>query len=183
MKDVCGLWVEETDALTANQHNRVKTDSALGGQDYSCGFMCDVIHLTGAKSLGVYAGRTFSTPGLPASAKTASALAGQFIIGTELEAGGVDAVLGLRRAGNRCCACPRGSCRCGDSAYARARSTVFSSSSIIRRASRTVAIPSGWEALAGEAPENGVLILSGKGSAVLLRKYIFTTKRTRQASS
>ena len=35
---------------------------------------------------------------------------------------------------------------------------------------RTVAIPSGWEALAGEAPENGVLILSGKGSAVLLRK-------------
>ena len=35
---------------------------------------------------------------------------------------------------------------------------------------RTVAIPAGWEALAGEAPENGVLTLGGKNSAVLLQK-------------
>lgn len=130
LKDVCGLWVEETDALTANQHNRVKTDSALGGQDYSCGFMCDVIHLTGAKSLGVYAEDFYA--GTPCICENSFALAGQFISAPS-----------SKRAALMLCwitPCREPMLRLSSrllpvwrSAYTRARSTVFSSSSIIRR--------------------------------------------------
>lgn len=167
LKDVCGLWVEETDALTANQHNRVKTDSALGGQDYSCGFMCDVIHLTGAKSLGVYAEDFYA--GTPCICENSFGAGRAIYIGTKLEAGGVDAVLDYAVQGTDVApvlAAPAGVEICLREGEKHGLLFLVNNTTDLR----TVAIPSGWEALAGEAPENGVLILSGKGSAVLLRK-------------
>ena len=115
--------------------------------------MCDVIHLTGAKSLGVYAEDFYA--GTPCICENSFGAGRAIYIGTKLEAGGVDAV--LAPAGVEICL------REGEK-----HGLLFLVNNTTD--SRTVAIPSGWEALAGEAPENGVLILSGKGSAVLLRK-------------
>lgn len=75
-----------------------------------------------------------SMPAVPASAKTASALAGAEV---------------CLREGEK-------------------HSLLFLVNNTIDE--RAVAVPSDWETFAGEALKNGVLALSGKDSAVLLRK-------------
>lgn len=56
LKDVLGIWVEETDALYPEETNQIViTDGSIGlGDSYTCSFLCDVIHSRTAKSLAVY---------------------------------------------------------------------------------------------------------------------------------
>lgn len=56
LKEVLGIWVEETDALCPEERNEIViTDPVSGFQNkYACGFLCDVVHPVTAKSLGVY---------------------------------------------------------------------------------------------------------------------------------
>ena len=156
--------------LVVEGHQRVIQNEGhplVGGQDYSCGFMCDVIHLTGAKSLGVYAEDFYA--GTPCICENSFGAGRAIYIGTKLEAGGVDAVLDYAVQGTDVApvlAAPAGVEICLREGEKHGLLFLVNNTTD----SRTVAIPSGWEALAGEAPENGVLILSGKGSAVLLRK-------------
>lgn len=60
LKDILGIWVEETDALRPEEENVMKTGEAVDGgraferEAYSCGFLCDIIHLRGARELASY---------------------------------------------------------------------------------------------------------------------------------
>ena len=50
LRDILGIWVEETDALPDTKRNRF----LYGGQEYSAELLCDIIHLEGAQSLAEY---------------------------------------------------------------------------------------------------------------------------------
>ncbi|MFV0361603.1 MAG: beta-galactosidase [Suipraeoptans sp.] len=56
LRDVFGLWVEETDAMYPNEHNHILLGASLAWfrDRYECGFLCDLIHTNGAKTLAVY---------------------------------------------------------------------------------------------------------------------------------
>lgn len=56
LRDVLGIWVEETDALRPEERNCivVKEGTGFTKPEYDCGFLCDIIHLRGAESLGSY---------------------------------------------------------------------------------------------------------------------------------
>lgn len=51
MKDVTGIWVEESDAMVPSQKVRVKMDD----KEYETSLMCDLIHPNKAKVLASYA--------------------------------------------------------------------------------------------------------------------------------
>lgn len=50
LRDILGIWVEEIDALPKSSKNSF----VYGGQAYSAGMLCDIMHLEGAKSLAEY---------------------------------------------------------------------------------------------------------------------------------
>ncbi len=50
LRDILGIWVEEIDALPETKKNSF----VYGGQTYSAGMLCDIMHLEGAKSLAEY---------------------------------------------------------------------------------------------------------------------------------
>ncbi|MEG0215751.1 MAG: beta-galactosidase, partial [Hungatella sp.] len=55
LKNLLGLWVEETDALYPDEKNQMRmTEGYLPKPSYFCSFLCDVIHLTGASARAVY---------------------------------------------------------------------------------------------------------------------------------
>ena len=60
LKDIQGICVEETDALRPEEQNIIKikdggeSGMTFGRESYSCGFLCDIIHLRGARGLASY---------------------------------------------------------------------------------------------------------------------------------
>lgn len=50
LKDVFGVWAEETDALPENAPGR----ASYGGRTYSVDHVCDILHADGAETLGTY---------------------------------------------------------------------------------------------------------------------------------
>jgi beta-galactosidase len=50
LRDVFGIWVEETDALYPDEHNTID----YNGQSYKCNLVCDLIHAREAQVMGVY---------------------------------------------------------------------------------------------------------------------------------
>ncbi len=57
LKDLLGIWVEETDALRPEESNEMamEADCSLGRERFSCGFLCDIIHPEGgAKTIARY---------------------------------------------------------------------------------------------------------------------------------
>jgi len=56
LKEMLGIWVEETDALRPYEKNVMKlTDSlVLPEKEYECGFLCDIIHAEDAQVLAAY---------------------------------------------------------------------------------------------------------------------------------
>ncbi len=50
LRDILGIWVEETDALPDTKKNSFVHD----GQTYSAQLLCDILHLEGAQSLAEY---------------------------------------------------------------------------------------------------------------------------------
>ena len=56
LKEVLGIWVEETDALYPEERNEMVIAGDVTGLKgrYSCNFLCDVIHTRTARPLGVY---------------------------------------------------------------------------------------------------------------------------------
>ncbi len=54
LKDLFGLWVEETDALYPEERNEI----VQGDKKWTSSFLCDRIHVTSAKIIAVY-GRDF----------------------------------------------------------------------------------------------------------------------------
>lgn len=60
LKEVFGMWVEETDALSPAEFNEIviKSDSRFQKNRYRSGFLCEVIRLTTAQAVAQY-GREF----------------------------------------------------------------------------------------------------------------------------
>ena len=56
LKDVLGMWVEETDALYPEEENEIRiiNKNLSLKEKYRCRFLCDVIRLTTAEALAVY---------------------------------------------------------------------------------------------------------------------------------
>ena len=57
LKDMLGIWVEETDALRPYEQNHMKIEKAdmVSREEYSCDFLCDIIHPEGgAEVLATY---------------------------------------------------------------------------------------------------------------------------------
>lgn len=63
LKDVFGLWCEETDTLAEGDKNTVE----FGGKNYGAVYNCDIIHSLGAEILGEYRSDFYS--GMPAVTK------------------------------------------------------------------------------------------------------------------
>ncbi|MCQ2485476.1 MAG: beta-galactosidase [Clostridia bacterium] len=63
LKDVFGIWAEETDSLPENMHNKAE----YNGKEYSVDFVCDIIHAQGAEILGKYSSDFYA--GMPAVTK------------------------------------------------------------------------------------------------------------------
>ena len=50
LRDILGIWVEESDALPSGQRNHF----VYNGQEYEASLLCDLMHLEGAKELAAY---------------------------------------------------------------------------------------------------------------------------------
>lgn len=83
LKELLGIWVEETDALFAEERNEiVMQDALLGeGKEYSCSTACDIIHPRGAKVLAGY-GKDFYA-GTPCLTVNTYGKGKAYYIGTE----------------------------------------------------------------------------------------------------
>ena len=50
LRDILGIWVEETDALPSY----MKNSFSWNGKDYDCGLICDIMHMENAQALASY---------------------------------------------------------------------------------------------------------------------------------
>ena len=56
LKDVTGIWVEESDAVVPGH----KTTVSINGKDYEAGLVCDLIHPENAKVLAKYSNEFYA---------------------------------------------------------------------------------------------------------------------------
>lgn len=82
------MWVEEIDALAPEQSNQVIMTS---GESCRCGLVCDLMHLEGAESLGVY-GEDFYK-GMPAATRNGFGKGHVYYVGTRMEEQGLAHIL------------------------------------------------------------------------------------------
>ncbi len=56
LRDILGIWVEETDALFPAENNTMVMEASSGfaKKEYSCEFLCDLLHTRGAAVLATY---------------------------------------------------------------------------------------------------------------------------------
>ncbi|MCI8372875.1 MAG: beta-galactosidase [Lachnospiraceae bacterium] len=83
LKELLGIWVEETDALPPDEKNQICMEEGSGftEKSYSCGFHCDVIHTREANVLGRY-GMDFYQ-GTPVVTKNSYGKGQAYYLGTE----------------------------------------------------------------------------------------------------
>ena len=85
LRDVLGIWVEETDALYPDEKNRmlIKEGAGFSRSEYDCGFLCDIVHSREAEVLAHF-GRDFSA-GSPCLTKNCFGNGTGYYIATEPE--------------------------------------------------------------------------------------------------
>ena len=90
LRDVLGIWVEETDALRPEESNRMFMDNSamFPRQEYTCTFLCDLLHARTAETLAVYGSDFYA--GMPCVTRNAFGQGTAYYIGTQPE----DAFLG-----------------------------------------------------------------------------------------
>ena len=87
-RKLCGVWVEEIDALAPSQHNQVRfVDGTVGKSE----LLCDIIHLEGAESYGSYADNFYA--GAPFATKNKFGEGVAYYVGTQLDEGTLDNLL------------------------------------------------------------------------------------------
>jgi beta-galactosidase len=65
LRSLCGLWVEETDALSTGQFNRLVCNEGTLEGTWKADLLCDIIHTEGAKVIANYADDFYAgTPAL-----------------------------------------------------------------------------------------------------------------------
>jgi beta-galactosidase len=85
-RDVCGVWVEEIDALQQGETNSVRFADSFGALhgERTCRIACDRIHLEGAEALAVYGGKFYA--GEPAVTVNRFGTGRAYYLGTALDA-------------------------------------------------------------------------------------------------
>ncbi|MDD4849298.1 MAG: beta-galactosidase [Gemmiger sp.] len=85
LREVLGIWVEETDALRPEEANAlvVADQAAWAKQSYPCGFLCDILHLQGAESLASYQADFYA--GTPCVTKNRYGKGEAYYVGTQPE--------------------------------------------------------------------------------------------------
>jgi beta-galactosidase len=94
LRDLLGIWVEETDVLSPTQENAVRFtgDEFLPGARYNSGILCDRIHTErGAAPLAVYTSDFYA--GEPAITVNTVGLGRAYYIGTHINDEGLEAIL------------------------------------------------------------------------------------------
>ncbi len=79
LRDILGIWVEEIDALPDSKKNSF----VYGGQAYSAGMLCDIIHLEGAEALAEYQDDFYA--GTPVVTRNAFGQGQAYYVGTRPE--------------------------------------------------------------------------------------------------
>lgn len=85
LKEVLGIWVEETDALRPEEFNYMLTDARAGlpASRYRCGFLCDIVHPRKAETMAVYESDFYR--GVPCLTRNSFGKGTAWYIGTEPE--------------------------------------------------------------------------------------------------
>lgn len=89
LRKLAGVWVEEIDALAPDQSNTVRLKS---GNEYKCGFLCDVIHSEEAETIAEYTSNFYS--GMPAVTKNKFGKGYVYYFGTKPEAECMNEIFG-----------------------------------------------------------------------------------------
>lgn len=87
LKDVTGVWVEESDAVLPGQSVKIK----IGDQDYDAHLMCDLIHPQGANVLASYDSEFYA--GTAAFTENQYGLGTAWYIGSRLEHAGLSKLI------------------------------------------------------------------------------------------
>ena len=87
LKDVTGVWVEESDAVVPGHHTKV----SVGDHEYDANLMCDIIHLTGAQVIATYANEFYA--GTPAVTENKYGNGNAWYVGSRLEHDGLKKVI------------------------------------------------------------------------------------------
>ena len=90
LRKLAGVWVEEIDALAPEQFNEVVMTSQ---KTYSCGLVCDLMHLEGAECLGTYG--TDFYEGMPAVTHNRFGKGHVYYVGTHIEKQGLYEILNI----------------------------------------------------------------------------------------
>lgn len=87
LKEILGIWVEETDPLAPEERNSLVMTGKLSGMkdEYSCGFHCDIIHSRGAEVLANYGSDFYKDT--PVMTKNTYGKGTAYYIGTEPDDG------------------------------------------------------------------------------------------------
>ncbi len=88
LREMAGIWVEEIDALAPEQKNSAVFDD---NTSFSCGMLCDLIHLEGASSLASYGDDFYA--GMPCVTKNNYGKGHVYYIGSQLEEAGLAKIL------------------------------------------------------------------------------------------
>lgn len=88
LREMAGVWVEEIDALAPEQKNKAKF---ADGSTAACGFLCDLMHLEGAKALASYEEDFYA--GMPAASKNTYGKGTTYYIATQFEEEGLAKIL------------------------------------------------------------------------------------------
>ena len=80
LRDLAGIWVEEIDALAPEQRNLVMFKD---GTEFTCGMLCDIIHLKGAESIADYSSDFYA--GMPAVTKNSYGRGTVYYLGVQPE--------------------------------------------------------------------------------------------------
>lgn len=86
LKDMLGIWVEETDALRPYEKNSMKMEDGVGlsKTEYECGFLCDIIHPEGGAEVLARYGTDFYA-GVPCATVNHFGEGRAYYIGTQPE--------------------------------------------------------------------------------------------------
>lgn len=87
-RKLCGIWVEEIDALAPEQHNTVEFNDGTCGESR---LLCDIIHLEGAEPVAAYSSNFYS--GTPVVTKHRYHNGNAYYIGTQLDPAALTKVL------------------------------------------------------------------------------------------
>jgi beta-galactosidase len=85
LRDVLGIWVEETDALRPEESNRmiIEKPSSFSRESYECTFLCDLLHCRAAQPLARYESDFYA--GMPCVTKNKFGQGTAYYIGTQPE--------------------------------------------------------------------------------------------------